>query len=89
MRQLTSALVTPRGFEPSITGVRGRSPKPLEDGAIKEDAASLPQLPGLPGRNRTYKLPQIKEPVSQSRRVVPLTLRLFTSGTPDTLSRYG
>ena len=89
MRQLTSALVTPRGFEPSITGVRGRSPSPLKDGAIKEDAASLPQLPGLPGRNRTYKLPQIKEPVSQSRRVVPLTLRLFTSGTPDTLSRYG
>ena len=28
------ALVTPRGFEPAITGVRGRSPKPLEDGAI-------------------------------------------------------
>jgi hypothetical protein len=24
----------------------------------------LPQLPGMPGRNRTYKLPQIKEPVS-------------------------
>ena len=27
-------MVTPRGFEPAITGVRGRSPKPLEDGAI-------------------------------------------------------
>ena len=27
-------MVTPRGFEPAITGVKGRSPKPLEDGAI-------------------------------------------------------
>lgn len=72
-----------------ITDLRGRPPSLLEDDAIKEDAASLPQLPGLPGRNRTYKLPQIKEPVSQSRRVVPLAPRFLTSGTPDTLSRYG
>ena len=28
------ALVTPQGLEPVIAGVRGRTPKPLEDGAI-------------------------------------------------------
>lgn len=28
-------MVTPQGLEPMITGVRGRLPKPLEDGAIK------------------------------------------------------
>ena len=27
-------MVTPQGLEPVITGVRGRLPKPLEDGAI-------------------------------------------------------
>ena len=31
----TYLLVTPVGFEPNITDLRGRPPKPLEDGAIK------------------------------------------------------
>ena len=31
----TYLLVTPQGFEPVIADLRGRLPKPLEDGAIR------------------------------------------------------
>lgn len=42
------ALVTPRGLEPAITGVRGQFPKPLEDGAIIANASrTFAEMPAM------------------------------------------
>ena len=40
-------MVTPQGLEPMITGVRGRLPKPLEDGAIRSGWQDLNLLLSL------------------------------------------
>lgn len=40
-------MVTPQGLEPMITGVRGRLPKPLEDGAIRSGRQDLNLLLSL------------------------------------------